>query len=42
VLSAASRYNFIQNFKGEKMKGDNDTQVIKERKESKEFTDLFC
>jgi hypothetical protein len=40
--SAASGYNLIQNFKGERMKGVNDTHVIKERKGTKEFTDLFC
>jgi hypothetical protein len=32
VPSAASGYNFIQNFKEERMKGVNDTHVIKERK----------
>jgi hypothetical protein len=42
VPSAASGYNFIQNFKGERMKGVTDTHVTKERKGSKEFTDLFC
>ena len=42
VPSAALGYNFIQIFKGERMKGDNDTHVIKEREGSKEFTDLFC
>ena len=42
VASAASGCNFIRIFKAERMKGDNDTHVIKERKGSKEFTDLFC
>jgi hypothetical protein len=41
VPSTASGYNLIQNFKGERMKGVNDTHVIKERKGTKEFTDLF-
>jgi len=39
--SAVSGYNFVQIFKGVRMKGDNDTHVIKERKGSKKFTDLF-
>jgi hypothetical protein len=41
VPSEASGYNSIQIFKGIRMKGDDDIHVIKERKGSKKFTDLF-
>jgi hypothetical protein len=42
VPSEASVYNFVRIFKGERMKGDNDTNVIRERNGSKEFTELYC
>ena len=36
------RIYFHSKFKGERIKGSNDTHVIKDGKGRKEFSDLFC